>query len=53
MSLDLSYIFSTFRKLDNIDDKIAYLRELSNMNLPYDINYENLISAWEKIGAKQ
>ena len=45
MSLD--YIFKKFQELDNINDKIAYLHELSNMDLGYNINFDNLIKAWQ------
>ena len=49
MSLSLDYIYKKFQELDNINDKIAYLQELSNMNLSYDINYDKLIEAWQKL----
>jgi hypothetical protein len=45
MSLD--YIYKKFQDLDNINQKIAYLQELSNMDLDYNINFDNLIKAWQ------
>ena len=49
MSLSLDYIYKKFQELDNINDKIVYLHELSNINLSYDINFDNLIQAWQKL----
>jgi hypothetical protein len=46
--LDLSYIFASFQKLDNINDKIGYLQSLHELNHNFEFNIENLIKAWEK-----
>lgn len=51
--MDKEYIFSEFKKLDSVWDKIQYLKDLQKLNLPYDINYEALIAAWERIGDSQ
>ena len=48
--LTLDYIYESFQKLDNIQDKIAYLRGLEKLNHSFDFNIPNLIAAWEKIG---
>jgi len=45
--MDLAYIFESFRALETVWDKIEYLKDLQKLNLPYDINYEALIAAWE------
>jgi hypothetical protein len=50
--MDLNYIFKTFQELGNTEARIAYLNQLRNMNLPYDINYDNLIAAWQKKNKK-
>jgi len=50
--LDLSYIYKSFQELDNINDKIAYLQSLENLNHNYDFNIKNLITAWEQLGKK-
>jgi len=47
--LELGYIFETFRKLDNAIDKAEFIRDLQKLDLPYDLNYENLILAWERM----
>ena len=46
--MDLTSIFREFQALATVAEKIEYLRSLSTLNLPYDINYEALISAWER-----
>lgn len=46
--LELGYIFESFRKLDNVMDKVEFIRGLQELNLPYDLNYENLIAAWAR-----
>ena len=47
--LELGYIFETFRKLDNAMDKVEFIKGLQKLDLPYDLNYENLILAWERM----
>ena len=47
--LQLDYIYETFRKLDNATDKAEFIRSIKDLNLSYDINYDNLILAWERI----
>lgn len=41
--MDLSYIYSTFKSLPTIQEKVKFLEELKTYNLPYNINYNNLI----------
>jgi len=43
------YIFETFKALESPAAKVEYLRGLAKLNLPYDFNYGNLISAWSKL----
>ena len=45
--MDKQFIFDAFDELETVWDKIQFLEDLSRMNLPYDINYEALIAAWE------
>ena len=45
--MDKQFIFDAFDELETVWDKIQFLKELQRMNLPYDINYEALIAAWE------
>jgi len=45
--MDKQFIFDAFDELETVWDKIQFLKDLSRMNLPYAINYEALIAAWE------
>jgi hypothetical protein len=45
--MTLEYIFQTFRALETVAEKLTYLRELETLALPYEINFEALIRAWE------
>lgn len=47
MKMDKQFIFDAFDELDTVWDKIQFLKDLQKMNLPYDINYDALIAAWE------
>lgn len=47
--LQLDYIFESFRKLDSATDKVEFLKNLRELNLSYELNYDNLILAWERI----
>jgi hypothetical protein len=47
--MTLEYIFGAFRALETVTEKVTFLKQLETMNLPYDINYEALIAAWERI----
>lgn len=42
---DLESIFKIFQSL-NKTDKVQYLKELQSQNLPYNINFDNLIKVW-------
>lgn len=44
--MTLDYIYNEFKKLISREDKIVYLIELKEMNLPYDINWDRLIEVW-------
>jgi len=46
--MNLTDLFAEFKSLPSAEAKVEYLRSLSTLNLPYDINYEALISAWGK-----
>ena len=46
--MDITSIFREFQALETSVEKVAYLRSIATLNLPYDINYEALISAWER-----
>jgi hypothetical protein len=45
--MTLAYIYATFQGFAEVSEKIAYLRELELMGLPYELNYTSLIAAWE------
>lgn len=45
--MTLEYIFASFRALETVAEKITYLQELETLALPYDINYQALIAAWQ------
>jgi hypothetical protein len=47
--MDLTSIFRDFRALETVTEKVTFLKQLATLNLPYDIHYEALISAWERI----
>jgi hypothetical protein len=44
--MTIEYIFESFRALETVAEKVAYLQELETLALPYEINYEALIRAW-------
>ena len=45
--MDKQYLFDAFDKLETVWDKIRFLKDIQKLNLPYDINYDALIAAWE------
>ena len=44
----LTSIFRDFQALASVTEKVTFLKQLATLNLPYDINYDSLISAWER-----
>jgi hypothetical protein len=46
--MDITSIFREFQALETAAEKVDYLRSIATLNLPYDINYEALIAAWER-----
>ena len=42
-----AYLFESFKALDSVEAKLEFLRSIAKLNLPYDINFENLIKVWE------
>ena len=42
-----AYLFESFKALDSVEAKVEFLRSIAKLNLPYDINFDALISAWE------
>ena len=44
---DLNSIYSIFQSIKNYNQKIEYLKELQNQNLPYNINFDNLIKYYQ------
>ena len=46
--LSIESFYAEFQSLESVYDKIAFLKEMSEMRLPYYINYEGLIAAWTK-----
>jgi hypothetical protein len=51
--LDLDYIFESFKNLETATDKVEFIKSLRERDLPFSINYENLILAWEKIAKSE
>lgn len=47
--MDLTSIFRDFQALASVTEKVTFLKTLETLNLPYEINYEKLILAWERI----
>lgn len=47
--MNLTDIFTEFKALPSAEAKVEYLRSIATLDLPFDINYEALISAWERI----
>jgi hypothetical protein len=45
--MTIDHIFSTFKSLSTGSEKADYLRVIAQLNLHYDINYDNLIKYWE------
>ena len=45
--MELTSIYREFQALETAADKVAYLRSIATLNLPFDINYDALIAAWE------
>lgn len=41
--MDKEYIFETFKSLKTVTEKVEFLKQLESYNLPYQINYQNLI----------
>jgi hypothetical protein len=46
--MDLSTIYSEFKALETPEEKVNYLLTLKEFNLPYDLNFDNLINSWSK-----
>lgn len=46
--MDLATIYRDFQALETVTEKVTFLKSLATFSLPYDINYEALIAAWER-----
>ena len=46
--MSLSMIYSEFKSLNTSAEKVKYLTILRDMDLNYEINYENLIKYWSE-----
>jgi hypothetical protein len=46
--MTLCDIYSDFKALTSNSDKVKFLQQLQLLNLPYEINYENLIKYYSK-----
>lgn len=44
--MTLDYIYKEFQNLKSKKDKVLFLEELKGMNLPFWINWDNVIAAW-------
>jgi hypothetical protein len=47
--MNLSDLFAEFKSLPSAEAKVEYLKSIATLNLPFDINYEALVAAWERI----
>ena len=45
-TVDLKTIFSEFKALETSEEKVNYLLTLKEFNLPYNLNFDNLINYW-------
>lgn len=43
----LNDLYVMFREADSMDEKCALLREWRDLNLPYDIKWDNLLRVWD------
>jgi hypothetical protein len=50
--LELSHIFAEFQKLP-VSEKVSYLEALESLNPNFDINFNNLKEAWDKIARRE
>jgi hypothetical protein len=46
--MTLSDMYETFQSLLTNQERVEFLEMIRSMNLPYDINYENLIRIWSE-----
>ena len=45
--LSMPSIMAEFNSYETGAEKAKYLREMSQLNLPYNVNWENLAQCWE------
>ena len=45
--LSMPSIMAEFNTYETGDEKAKYLREMAQLNLPYNVNWENLAQCWE------
>lgn len=43
----LNDLYVMFREADSMDEKCALLREWRELNLPYDLKWDNLLRVWD------
>ena len=43
----LNDLYVMFREADSMDEKCALLREWRDLNLPYDLKWDNLLRVWD------
>lgn len=46
--MQLEDLYREFQGLYSIHEKIEWLRDMSRLNLPFDINWQGLIWKWEE-----
>ena len=46
--MTIQSIFSDFKSIVTDSEKVNFLKTLQTLNLPYEINYENLINFYQK-----
>ena len=48
MVIDLSSVFQEFKTIKSVEEKIKFIKNLETLGLSNNINYKNLVKAWEK-----
>ena len=46
MTLSLAQIKQQLQQIDNPTDRIEYINNIKNMNLPYKVNWENILKSY-------
>jgi hypothetical protein len=44
--MTLEYLYSSFKALETVEDKVKFLEDMAKLDLPYEINWNSLVQAW-------